>query len=66
MMKTTYKIEGMHCSSCAMLIEGELEDIGVNATVNYQKETLTVEYDESKVTENTVKKAVEKAGYNVA
>jgi len=65
MVKTTYKIEGMHCTSCAMLIEGELEDIGVKANVNYRTETLDIEYDEHSITEEEVRKAVVKAGYSV-
>ena len=35
--KTIYKINGMHCSSCAMIIEGELEDRGIDARCRYEK-----------------------------
>ncbi|MEK7119582.1 MAG: heavy-metal-associated domain-containing protein [Patescibacteria group bacterium] len=64
-MKKTYKIDGMHCVSCAMLIEGELEDAGIRATCSYIKQTLEVEGEESPFADTAVKQAVEKAGYTV-
>ncbi len=52
-MKTvTLKITGMHCTSCAMNIDFELEDIdGVsNATTNYAKQQTVVSFDPQKTT----------------
>ncbi|MBI2404593.1 heavy-metal-associated domain-containing protein [Candidatus Gottesmanbacteria bacterium] len=63
MMKKTYKLKGMHCTSCAMVIEGELEDIGVKASCSYARETVDVEYDEKKLSEDTIKNVIVKAGY---
>lgn len=65
MTKKKYKIIGMHCTSCAMLIEGELEDIGVVARASYAKQELEVEYDEKKVKEEQIIKAVKKVGYDL-
>lgn len=62
-MKKIYKIKGMHCASCALLIEGELEDIGVAARVSYARGELQAEYDPKKVDEAAIRKVVEKAGY---
>lgn len=64
-MKKTYKIAGMHCTSCAMLIEGELEDRGARAACNYAKQVVEVEFDPDKLTEDDIKKAVAVAGYNL-
>ncbi len=64
MKKKTYTIEGMHCTSCAMVIESDLEDIGVKATCSYAKQTLDVEYDESKIAEETIRESVKKSGYS--
>ena len=64
-MKKMYKIDGMHCVSCAMLIEGELEDAGLKAICSYAKQTLEVEGEESPFADAAVKQAVEKAGYTV-
>lgn len=55
----------MHCTSCAMVIEGELEDIGTKAACNYVKETLEVEYDEHAVTEEKIASVVSQAGYSI-
>lgn len=66
MIKKTYKVKGIHCSSCPLVIEGELEDIGVIARCNYAKELLEVEYDETKLDEQKILTAVKVAGYDLA
>ncbi len=63
--KRIYKIDGMHCSSCAMLIEGELEDRGISGRCSYAKQTVEVESDDTEKTDTAVKQAVEAAGYRL-
>ncbi len=58
-----YKINGMHCSSCAMLIEGELEDRGIQAACSFAKGTVDVD---AQAETKTVREAVEAAGYTLA
>lgn len=65
MIKKTYKVKGMHCTSCALVIEGDLEDAGVQARCDYARETLEVEYDPASVAEDTIESVVAKAGYSV-
>ncbi len=65
MTKKTYKVQGMDCTSCALVIEGELEDAGVRAACSYVKETLEVEYDEHAVTEEKIVSVVSQAGYSI-
>jgi copper chaperone CopZ len=65
MIKKTFKIDGMHCTSCALLIESDLEDAGVKAVCNYARQTLTVEFDEKKITEEKIRDVVVKTGYRV-
>lgn len=65
MTKKTYKVKGIHCSSCPLVIEGELEDIGAKARCNYRSEVLEVEYDESKLDEQKIISAVKSAGYEL-
>jgi copper chaperone CopZ len=51
-MKTvTLKITGMHCTSCAMNIDFELEDLeGVKeVSTNYAKQVTTVTFDPNKI-----------------
>lgn len=65
--KKTFIIDGMHCTSCAMMIDGELEDLdGVNcAATNYAKCECEVEYDEAKVQDEHIIGAIKKAGYTI-
>ena len=65
--KTTISISGMHCASCASLIERSLKKTRgvVNASVNYATEKASVEFDENEVNEDALKQAVVKAGYKV-
>lgn len=60
--KTIYKIDGMHCTSCAMLIEGELEDRGITGACSYAKGVVEVQGDPDK---KLVKDAIEAAGYTL-
>lgn len=62
MTKKIYKVLKMDCASCALLIEGELEDAGIKAKCSYAKECLEIEgeHDTEKV-----KQAVQKAGYDL-
>jgi copper chaperone CopZ len=65
MVKKTYRVEGMHCSNCAMNIEGIEDDLpGVRQVcASYQKGQMVVEFDESEVSEAQILTAVEKRGY---
>ena len=65
MVKKTFRVTDMHCTNCAMRIE-ELEDDlpGVmQVSASYQKMQVTVEYDESKVSEGQILEAVKEKGY---
>jgi P-type Cu+ transporter len=65
MIKKKFKISGMHCTSCAMNIDGELEDTkGIKqANTNYAKSQTEVEFDENKITDKQIISIIEKAGY---
>lgn len=63
MKKETLKVTGMHCKSCAMLIEETLSDNGVK--VYFNKDQATVEYDEKKISSEKIKKLIKDDGYGV-
>lgn len=65
MIKKTFKLKGMDCPSCAILIEGELEDQGVTARCSYAKEIVEVEYDEKKISEVDIHHIIHTSGYQV-
>ncbi len=65
MIKKFYKVFGMHCASCPLVIESDLEDIGVKSSCSYARGTLEVEYDEAKLDEQKIHAVVHTAGYDV-
>lgn len=65
--QTTFKISGMHCTSCAMTIDGALEDtVGVfRAETSYAAGTVKIEYDSKKVSVDSLKRVITTEGYQV-
>lgn len=68
MIKRTFHINGMHCTSCAMLIDGDLEELaGVKtAQTNYAKQICEVEFDEARVSDDKIVETIKQTGYDVA
>lgn len=66
MAQETLKINGMTCASCAKAVEKSVGKIkGVkSANVNFATEKLNVEFDDSSVSMDDIKKAVKDAGYS--
>ena len=65
MTKKTFRVTNMHCSACAMTLEG-LEDelMGVKrVNASYHRQQLEVEFDESTVTEANIIATVKDMGY---
>lgn len=61
-------ISGMHCSSCANIIERQLKKVaGVSeARVNFASEKASIVYDPSSASIDDLKNAVSKAGYTAS
>ena len=57
----------MHCSSCAMIIDLDLEELkGVkNSKTNYAKSELSVEYDSNLISEKEIISSIKRSGYGV-
>lgn len=66
MKKILLDISGMHCTSCAMNIDFDLEDLGgiKTAKTNYARQRCEVEFDEDKITPAEILKQIKKTGYN--
>ncbi len=64
-VKDKFKIKDMHCTSCAMNIDFDLEDIdGIKTSnTNYAKAECVVEYDDKKVDKEKIILGIKKAGY---
>lgn len=63
----TYSIKGIHCASCASIIESTFKKIeGVHmAEVNYGTEAVKVDFDESKISAQQLSESIEKLGYSL-
>lgn len=66
MEKKTFLIKGMHCASCANIIERTFKKIeGVQSVeVNYGTESAKVSFDEIKTNPENFSKAIEPLGYS--
>ena len=67
MAKETLRVTGMHCASCALLIEKNLKKKKgvINANVNYGTEKATIEYDASLANPKEFVNTVRSIGYDV-
>lgn len=66
MIKQKLKIEGMHCTSCALNIDMDLEDLGGIKTANtsYAKQETEVEFDPRETSLEQIIETIKKTGYS--
>lgn len=67
MEKVILNVEGMSCSHCENAVKkaaGSLDGVS-NVTVDLKGKSVTVEYEPSKVSLNSIKKEIENQGYDV-
>lgn len=64
--KEKLKISGMHCASCALNIDFDLEDLPgiISASTNYAKQETVVEFDENVVNKEKIIQQIKKTGYD--
>jgi Cu2+-exporting ATPase/Cu+-exporting ATPase len=63
----TFAIKGMHCASCASIIDrkiSKLEGVG-NVSVNFATETARIEFDPAKINLEKMNAEIEKLGYSL-
>jgi copper chaperone len=67
MTNKTLKVTDMSCGHCKAAVEGELNKLfGVeSASADVEKGIVEVSYDETKVTTEDLKGAIEEVGYTV-
>lgn len=65
--KITLKISGLHCASCSLNIDGELEEISgvISSNTSYATQETVVVYDPKLVKPSSFIKIIEKLGYKV-
>ncbi|MCZ8520296.1 MULTISPECIES: heavy-metal-associated domain-containing protein [Paenibacillus] len=55
----------MTCGSCADSVEGALRSAGAEGHVDLAGQTVRVEYDEDRVSMNSIRDAIEGRGYGI-
>lgn len=65
MKETNLKIEGMHCAGCSTRLEKVLNNLdGVEiAKVSLEEKKATIKYDETKISLESIKEAIQDAGF---
>ncbi len=63
----TFKIKGMHCASCASIIEKKVSKLsGIkNIAVNYASEKAQIDFDEKVAPPTSINNEIEKLGYSL-
>jgi len=65
MTKEKIKIDGMSCGHCVMAVRKELMKIPIKIK-DVSIGSAEIEYDETKVSSNDIKSAINNAGYSVS
>lgn len=66
-MKQRFDVTGMTCSACSAHVEKAVRSCGVDGvSVNLLQNSMTVDYDASKLTSGAIIQAVEDAGYGAS
>ena len=63
--KLKLDIDGIHCNSCKKIIEDSVKELeGIkHVSVNYEKQTCSVSFDNQKIKKETIIAAIDDAGY---
>lgn len=61
------KLSGLHCSSCSLNIDGEIEELNgvISSNTSYAKQESEISYDPKLVAPAKFKEIIEKLGYTV-
>lgn len=58
-------VQGMTCGHCANSVEGAVKNLGAVAKVDLASNSVTVDFDETKVSLEAIKESIEEQGYVV-
>ncbi|EKD80748.1 MAG: ATPase, Cu++ transporting, beta polypeptide [uncultured bacterium] len=63
----TLKLSGLHCSSCSLNIDSEIEDLPgvISISTSYAKQESVITYDPTLIDPSHFKPIIEKLGYKV-
>lgn len=65
--KSVFKISGMHCNTCSLNIDWELEEAdGVTeVSTSYAKQETKITYDDKLISSEKIVEVIKKVGYDV-
>lgn len=65
MTTSVFKVSGMHCSSCGMLIDDSVEELSgvARSETDVRRGSTKVDFDPAAVDANAIISAIESAGY---
>lgn len=66
MSSVILKVEGMSCHHCVNAVEKAMKELGAEGKVSLAERIVEVNYDESKLSVEAIKEAIEEQGYDVA
>jgi copper chaperone len=63
--RALFKIIGMYCASCKLIVEKQLKEENAikRIDIDYMTDTLLVEFETSLITKEEIKRRLEKSGY---
>lgn len=65
MQNITLNVEGMSCNHCVKSVEGAVAGLGATGKVDLAAKKVSITYDETKLTVDQLKEAIEEQGYDV-
>ncbi len=65
MQNVKLNVKGMSCGHCVNSVQGALTAVGATGQVDLKSNTVDIEYDESKLSLESIKEAIEEQGYEV-
>jgi copper chaperone CopZ len=65
-MQGSFKIDGIKCKSCGVLIKDALTEAGVNyCNIDIERKTIVFDFDKEKIKLSEIKDIIEKEGFGV-
>ncbi len=65
MQQVTLNVTGMSCGHCVKAVEGAVQGVGATGKVDLEQQSVRVDFEESKVSLDAIKAAIEEQGYDV-
>ncbi|MFD1773751.1 copper ion binding protein [Paenibacillus rhizophilus] len=65
MTNVVLNVEGMSCGHCVSSVETAVGNLGASAKADLASKTVTVDFDDSKLSLDAIKEAIEDQGFDV-